>query len=256
MLHSYPKYPATWFGGQLPGIKEMPGPPPDQTPTDNINPHYTAYAATHGRTLAGVGRTQTLRARCRKLYGTRGLGADEEPPMDPLIVRNSDEEKPYPNELEVLSELDDVQSNGIFDAPGTHGNVHPDAGIFADRQALPGYVAREQWYQPSEVIDATTGRPVMYVPAGSPALNPREMDALRETARYAQTILQDTEPRPSTPQQPNVDPITPVFQVGATEEEKSGLGTGLGTTLAIGAALGLGLGLAAAALSRPKRRRS
>lgn len=77
----------------------------------------------------------------------------------------------YPNELAILAEADDVVGNGVFDPHGSHGNVHPDQGIFQDHQSIPGYMERDKFYTPSEVVDVTTGKPVMYVPGGAVAID-------------------------------------------------------------------------------------
>lgn len=69
------------------------------------------------------------------------------------------------NELRLMAEMDDIQGNGVFDNPGaTPPNIHPNAGVFSCRFSLPGYLARERMFQPSEVRDVTTGRPIIPVP--------------------------------------------------------------------------------------------
>jgi hypothetical protein len=85
--------------------------------------------------------------------------------------------KDYANELDLLQLSDDVDGNGLFDPPGSAGNVHPDYGVFADHVSIPGYIQRDHFYAPSEVIDATTGRPVMYVPAGAVAIDQAQKQA-------------------------------------------------------------------------------
>ena len=86
----------------------------------------------------------------------------------------------YPNELDLLATEDDVAGNGVFDPNLTHGQIHPDAGIFAERMSLPGYVDREKFYSPSEVTDITTGTPVNYVPSGAVAFQEGQTDAFNE----------------------------------------------------------------------------
>jgi hypothetical protein len=88
-------------------------------------------------------------------------------------------------ELATMAELDDVQGNGVFDPPGAHPNIWPDAGVFAAAYSIPGYHAREQMFAPSEVVDATTGRPVVPVPSGAVALDPAAQIAWIENAQYA-----------------------------------------------------------------------
>ena len=89
------------------------------------------------------------------------------------------------NELELLAEMDDIQSNGVFDPPGTHPNVHPDAGVFAARYSLPGYHAREVPFSKTEIVDATTGRPVIAVPSGAVSLDSAAQIAFIEQGRYS-----------------------------------------------------------------------
>jgi len=88
--------------------------------------------------------------------------------------------KYYPNELDSLSEQDDVFGNGMFDPPGSHGNVHPDAGVFADHLSLPGDIHRTQFYAPSEVNDLVGGGKTMYVPGGAVAWQQGQARTLRE----------------------------------------------------------------------------
>jgi hypothetical protein len=117
------------------------------------NPAYRRYAGTRGRFLAGLSGIDTMNA---------------EPIQD------------YANELNTLAEADDVVGNGLFDPPGAHGNIHPDEGIFADNMNLPGYVARDRFYAPSEVRDVWTGQPVMYVPSGAVAIDRAQEQAFND----------------------------------------------------------------------------
>lgn len=89
------------------------------------------------------------------------------------------------NELAMLRELDDVQGDGIFDPPGTHPNIYPDAGVLAARYALPGYHVREVPFKYSEVRDATTGRPIIPVPSGAVSLDTPAKLAQLERNLYA-----------------------------------------------------------------------
>jgi len=129
----YPKYRTRAVPGLM---KPSPFGPPDMRP-GGFGPGYSVYGQVYGRHLAGV---------------------------DSM---NADKIKDYPNELQLLSEADDVVSNGVFDPNLSHGNIHPDYGVFQDHQSLPGYLARDQFYSPSEVTDLTTGKPVNYVPGGA-----------------------------------------------------------------------------------------
>ena len=121
--------------------------PPDLWPS-GLGPGYSVYAAPHGRNLAGTDKSE----------------------MQPEGINNQNSEgiETYPNELNVLAQADDVNGNGVFDPHGSHGNVHPDAGVFQDHLNLPGYVARDHFYDLSEVEDLTqpNGR-TMYVPGGA-----------------------------------------------------------------------------------------
>lgn len=147
----YPVYTSTpIFGGNLPTIDE--DGPPDMRPS-GMNPYYDSYRGARGRNFAGLG--------------------DDKMSADVGI-------KDYPNELNMLAEADDVQGNGVFDPHGSHGNIHPDYGVFADHQNLPGYIVRDQFYQQSQVIDGTTGEPVMYVPSGAVAIDQAQADTIRE----------------------------------------------------------------------------
>jgi hypothetical protein len=148
---NYPKWPATpIFGGSLPTIDEIG--PPDMRPSA-INPYFSLQSGAHGRHFAGLGGNM--------------LSADQG-------IRD------YPNELDMLAAADDVQGNGVFDPHGSHGNLHVDEGVFADHENVPGYLVREEYYAPSEVIDATTGNPVMYVPGGAVAIDQNQLDTWRE----------------------------------------------------------------------------
>lgn len=147
----YPVYDSTpIFGGSLPTIDEIG--PPDTRPSA-LNPYYDQYRGARGRNIAGL--------------GDNNMTAD-------VGIQN------YPNELDSLAEADDVQGNGVFDPAGTQGNLHPDYGVFADHMNMPGYLVRDQFYQPSQVIDGTTGNPVMYVPGGAVAIDQSQLDTVRE----------------------------------------------------------------------------
>jgi hypothetical protein len=170
---SYPVYaPTPLFGGELPSIDDLG--PPDVRPTSLINPSYSLYKGAWGRNIAG-------------------LGADDmnDVPTADEGIRN------YPNELNLLATADDVQGNGIFDPEGSHGNVHPDEGVFSDHESLPGYIVRDRFYQPSQVIDGTTGQPVMYVPAGAVAIDAAQRDAL-EMRRNLWELPPEYNPNPVT----------------------------------------------------------
>ncbi len=147
----YPQYASQpMFGGDLPTIDEI-GPPDMRA--SGLNPYYDLNSGAHGRNFAGLGGNMQ--------------SAD-------VGIQN------YPNELDLLAAADDVQGNGVFDPAGTQGNIHPDYGVFADHENLPGYLVRDQMYQPSQVIDGTTGEPVLYVPGGAVAIDQSQFDTVRE----------------------------------------------------------------------------
>jgi len=147
----YPVYDSTpIFGGDLPTIDD--DGPPDMRPSA-LNPYYDQYIGARGRNIAGLGGNM--------MSADVGI-------------------KDYPNELDSLAESDDVQGNGVFDPHLTHGNIHPDYGVFSDHENIPGYLVREQFYEPSEVIDGTTGNAVMFVPGGAVAIDQAQADTIRE----------------------------------------------------------------------------
>ena len=107
------------------------------------NPYYDVYNMSRGRYLGGLGQTPVQPSQVPPSSDAGVSPADYQSQVQRAM-------KDYPNELDSLSAEDDVQGNGIFDANDTHGNIHPDDGVFSDRESLPGYVARERWFQPSE----------------------------------------------------------------------------------------------------------
>jgi len=155
----YPHYPSQpYAGGTLPSGAQLG--PPDARPTSHTAPYYQApIDARFGRMLAGDIAVQDEQAHPDNAWAV--------------------------NELAMLRELDDVQGDGIFDPPGTHPNVYPDAGSLAARYALPGYHVREVPFKYSEVRDATTGRPIIPVPSGAVSLDTPAKLAQLERGLYA-----------------------------------------------------------------------
>jgi hypothetical protein len=197
--------------------------PPDTRYSSGTAPYYQSQLdARHGRSLAG----------------------------------EMQEEGPSPanasSELEHYAEMDDVQGSGIFDAPGSVPNIHPDAGVFATRMSLPGYHAREIPFSETEIIDVTTGRPVRAVPSGAVA-----MDSAAEIAFIEQGAYNPPDPvlRAEDEFAVGTRSIANVYQnpqpIGATE---STTWTGLKLAFA-GAALGLAVG-GIIAIAMPKKRRA
>lgn len=175
MVMRYPVHPSTPFTGDLPPLTAWPS---DLMPSGN-NPMVDHYRMVRGRYLAGLGQDDVPVSLAPDIRASPGeYGAASVPSAD------GPEYKDYPNELETLAELDDIQNNGIFDPPNSHGNIHPDAGVFAGRFSLPGYLARERFFRPSEVIDATTGDPIMFVPGNGFMLDPRTGQTLADISLY------------------------------------------------------------------------
>lgn len=169
----------------------------------------------------------------------RQLAGPDDPPMKQLLANAEDK-------LTALQDDDDVQGSGIFDPPGTQANIHPDAGVFAARYSLPGYMVRERPFKPSEVVDVTTGRPVTYVPDGSVAMDSAAQVAFLERGAFAapRPVIQALEDRP-TPKRSTVD-----VRVNPVPIATDGLGfvggastTTLLTAALVGAIAGAGLAI-------------
>lgn len=156
------------------------------------------------------------------------------------------------NELELLAETDDVQGNGVFDPPGAHPNIHPDAGVFAARYSLPGYDARERPFSLSEVRDVTTGRRIRAVPSGAVAMDSAAQIAFVEQGLYEppQPIINDVTADPT-----RSISTAMVFQnpqpIGQSATQAPTYVKALVWTGVAGVAIGVGWAL----MSRKKRRR-
>ncbi|NIV54054.1 MAG: hypothetical protein GWN53_19660 [Gammaproteobacteria bacterium] len=230
----YPRHPSQPNAGNLPPMPAMG--PSDLHPSAH-NPNYDVYNMSRGRYLGALGaqgggsapEAQSADGRSQQYMSSLERGM-----------------KDYPEELDYLSEVDDVQGNGVFDAPGTHGNIHPDSGVFSDRESLPGYVARERPFAPSEVLDVNTGKPVVFVPGNAFYLDPRTPWVMDELKLYEpgmpSTGGQGVAQRSTVvPDQPG----WPVSGVGAAEQRKKT------TNMVIMAALGgLSIGLVAGIVSK------
>lgn len=201
----YPAHPSQPNSGNLPDMKQMG--PHDMHPSGH-NPYYDVYQMSRGRYLGSIGQTPA---------------ATSQPPPkadagDPEYMSSIQRGmKDYPNELDSLADLDDVNGNGIFDAPGTHGNVHPDSGTFSDRQGLPGYVARERMFAPSEVLDVNTGKPVMYVPGNAFMMDPRTQWVMDELKLYEPGLPSTGGQRVG--QRSTVAPDQPAWPVGQDDTD-------------------------------------
>ena len=66
--------------------------------------------------------------------------------------------------LKGTSAEDDVVGNGIFDSERAPATAHAKTGVFESRFSLPGYVYRERPTHPGEIVDTTTGNPLVYLP--------------------------------------------------------------------------------------------
>lgn len=222
----YPKYFPTRYDGDL--TKSYGA--PDFWPSAR-NPSYSAYRGTRGRFLAGLS----------------GMDIKE------TDMLSADGIKDYANELDTLAVADDVVGNGVFDPPGTAGNIHPDYGVFADHESLPGYIERDQFYTPSEVIDATTGKRVMYVPAGAVAIDKAQMNA------FNNRLLWELPPGVNPLQPVDVDAqsmVTPKeagWSIGEIEEPAKEPAPAL-NMFVMAAAAGVAIGLVAA-IAWPKKKR-
>lgn len=155
-MPTYPSYPSQPFTGKPPGV--IAAGPSDLRASGGTAPYYQAQIdKRYTRQLAGTG----------------------------IEVQDEQTDQGWAkNELDVYAEKDDVQGNGVFDPPGTEPNIYPDAGVFANRNGLPGYLARERMYQPSEVVDSTTGRPVVYVNGGAVSMDSAAQIAFIERNMY------------------------------------------------------------------------
>jgi hypothetical protein len=153
----YPTYPSQPFTGRLPSMYEVG--PSDYRYSSGTNPRFqTQIDRMHGRHLAGT---------------------------DQVEVQDEDAQPGWAhNELKLYAEMDDVQANGIFDPPGSRSNIYPDAGVLSARFGIPGYLARERMFAESEVIDSTTGRPVVYVNGGAVSMDSAAQIAFLERGAY------------------------------------------------------------------------
>lgn len=154
MTH-FPVYPTQPFTGQPPSMWSDVNRASDTRYSSSTAPYYQARIdAAHGRHLAG---------------------SDDE-------VQDEQANSGYAlNELRLMAEMDDIQGNGVFDNPQvTAPNIHGDAGVFQVRFSLPGYLARERMFAPSEVRDVTTGRPIIPVPNSPVAFDTNEQVAYIE----------------------------------------------------------------------------
>lgn len=88
----------------------------------------------------------------------------------------------------VAGDDDDTVGNGIFDGPGSPPVQHAGNGVFEARYSEPGYLYRERLGRPSEVLDQTTGNPLIYEPNAGGSWHEDRLRSYRkwdvETPRY------------------------------------------------------------------------
>jgi len=251
----YPGYPTQPYTGSQPTMYDPSMVASDLRYSSSTAPIYQSrIERAHGRNLAGLGE---------------------------VLDEGGELEKHYPNELRVLAAADDVEGNGVFDAPNTHGNssLYPDAGIFAGRFNMPGYLAREKMYAFSEVVDATTGRPIYVVPNSPVAMDSAAQVQFIENQQYAppRPVLAaeyggETGFRSITNVRQNPQPIRPAVYAGRGTVRRqpvpapaAGYGAygadaiskplGIGATIAVTGAVGLAVG-ALIAILKPKKKGS
>lgn len=216
---TYPVFPSQPNAGTPPSLKQMPA--ADVLPSSGTAAYY--------------------QGRIDRAYGRQLAGSDIE------VQDEATQPATAQNELQYYAQMDDVQGDGIFDPPGTHPNIHPDAGVFAARFSLPGYHAREKPYSLTEVLDVTTGRPIRAVPNGAVAIDSAAQIAFLERGLYEP-------PRPlwSTA---NLGPIgrRSIANVFQNPQAVGALPDASGKNLLIAAGIGIGIGALAGFLARKKK---
>jgi hypothetical protein len=151
---------------------------------------------------------------------------------------NSEGIETYPNELNTLAVADDVNGNGVFDPNNSHGNIHPDEGVFADHQSIPGYMKRDHFYNPSEVFDIPGGGDVMYVPGGAVSFQQGQPETLRKQRLLWELppSVNPFEPDP-IPQDSTVNAPTATRPVSGFFEKKANVAVAVAAGVGIGAAI-------------------
>jgi len=227
-MPKYPSYPTQPFTGNPPSMWSNVNRASDLTYSSSTAPHYQSKIdAAHGRRLAGLG------AEVQDEKAEHGWSS---------------------NELAVMAEMDDVQNDGIFDPPGTRPNIYPDAGVLAARFDIPGYLARERMYAKSEVVDVTTGRPIVYVNGGAVSMDSAAQIAFLERGMYAP-------PAPvigasATRRMPSESTVNVRVNPQPIGQDAPAAGMPAWQVLALTAGVGLGLGALYQVLSAKKRKRT
>lgn len=224
-MPSYPIYPTQITGGNLPSMRQMG--PPDLRASSSTAPFYQGkFDKMYGRHLAGVG------------FGDV-----------PAVVADEQTEHGWAvNEVQTMEAMDDVQASGVFDPPGSRPNVNPDYGILAVRYSLPGFIAREKMFAPSEVRDVTNGEQVVHVPAGWTVADDASKIAFVQNRFY--------QPQPSVLNWSKQSPVNRKQTQDATipTEPVSGLGGLSSSTVLIGALAIAGLAAGAWAVTKKGKR--
>jgi len=220
---------------------------PEYTPQPFTGRPLTMVEAGAMDTRYSSGTSRHYQVPFRKRYG-RQLGSSE------VDVADEKAENGWAaNELAVLTEMDDVQGNGIFDPPGSHPNIHPDAGIMAARFNLPGYHARElPFARNNEVSDLATGRPIIAVPSGAVSLDTAAQITFIEQGMYRQpqavVDLNSARPMRSKSIANVVQNPEPIGDASAAATPSAG------KTLALVAATGVAVGVIYAIMKGKKKR--
>jgi len=115
--------------------------PPDMRPGQFNDYYQRVLAMPYGRPLRGLGAVPNT-----PYHADTWAGAD--PAVDGA------------------NEADDSVGNGIFDGPGSPAVQHAGTGIFQARYAEPGWLYRERMAAAPTMLDARTGGPVQFRPAG------------------------------------------------------------------------------------------
>jgi hypothetical protein len=184
----------------------------------------------------------TVQGRIDRAYGRHLAGTD-------IVVQDAPEPGTAQNELEYYAAMDDVQGDGIFDPPGSHPNIHPDAGVFAARFNLPGYHARERPYSLTEVRDVTTGRPIRAVPNGAVSMDSAAQIAFLERGLYRpQQPLWSVANLGPIPGRSIANVVQNPIPIGALEMPAVSA-----KTLVVAGLIGAALGAIAGLFKRPKR---
>jgi hypothetical protein len=167
-------------------------------------------------------------------------------------MESADGIQDYANELDLLQLSDDVSGNGLFDPPGSAGNLHPEYGVFADHESIPGYIERDHFYAPSEVTDATTGRQLMFVPGGAVAIDEAQKRAFNDRLLWDLPPGVNPYPMLDVDSQSMVTPKEGAWPIGEAETEPTAERAPAANIFIMAAVAGIAIGLVAA-IAWPKK---